>query len=143
MSNTQDPPVPSTSLARAAALTPEGSPIVLPGVVTQGTPPTLSAEGVQLLNAAYQAIPPGAIKSFLLQNKTLVVGLVIPLALTTYSNLKQIWEGPTAIAAVTKQSDSNRARIEVLEKKMEGLDGKLDKVLWIVSHNGPTSGPNF
>ena len=158
MSSTQQPPqAPPTNDPPISALTPHGTPIILPGVSVKGTPPTLDPAAVALLQNAYQAIPPGTIKTPLGQNWGYVLALCVPLILTTYQNIKEIWSGPAALAVVAKQADDDhksidglKAQIEAVSKSVEAevrasetahkdLNNKLDRILWSLPQ--PTSGP--
>lgn len=132
MSAASDPPPPQ--------LTPKGTNIVIVPA-TQGQPQqtaSLPAELVPVFQAALQAMPPGALKKYW----GYVLALLVPLALTTYTNLKQIWEGPAQVAAIKQEYADDHKEVEELKKRFDTLDAKLDKVLWIINRSGPTSGPH-
>lgn len=143
------------------AMTPHGTPIVVTGVAAQpGPTPVLSPEATQLLTAALNTMPPGAVQTLLRQNWGWVLALATPLLLTTWTNLKEIWSGPAAVAAIKQEyADDHKevstlktnldaltvevkAEIEASRKAHESLETKLDRVLWFAQHPGaPASQP--
>ena len=154
MSTTQ----PETTAQPAhVALTPQGTPIVLPGISSTTPPPTLSPEVVALLQTAYQTIPAGAVKQVLGKNWGLVITLVTPLVLSMYGSVKAILASPATTEKLAGQVVEQgqaikdiKAQIDALQKQVESdtkeeskaltaLDNKIDRILW--TKGIPTSQP--
>lgn len=136
-------PTPPQDLPRAAALTPAGTPIVIPGAVPTGAEPKhLTPETVQLLTAALNALPPGAGKKLLTQYWGYVLALLVPLILTTYQNVKEIWQGPATIAAIRQEYADDHKAVEALQKRLDETERKLDQILWILNKQGGASAPD-
>jgi hypothetical protein len=130
------------------ALTPSGTPIVVAGVPAPTQPPTLSPEMAQLLTAALNQVPPGALKQILTKNWGYLVALAVPLLLTTWTNLQQIWEGPTQLAEVEARYDADHKRLEALAEDVAALaktsaaahkeiQEQLERVLWSLGPRAP------
>lgn len=128
-----------------AALTPAGTPVVpLPVQGPQQVPPDLQP----LFTAALNAMPPGALQMLLKQYWGYAAVALVPLMLTTWTNLKEIWSGPASVAAITQayavdhkevvdlksNLDTLTAEVKRAEeeskKAHEELNTKIDRVLW-------------
>jgi hypothetical protein len=105
-----------------------------------------------LLTAALNTLPPGAGAELLKKNWGYVVALLLPLLLTTYQNIKDIWAGPATLTAITETATKDRKAVEevktqldAMQKKAGEIEVKLDKVLWILNQRPglPSSGPSF
>lgn len=132
-----DQPTPHTpTSAPALQLTPNGTPVIPTGQI-----PQLSPELITLLNTALAAMPPGAGKQILKQYWGYILALVVPLLLTTWTNLREIWEGPARVAAIREEYQTDHEAVEALEKKVEDIETKLDQVLWLLrAKEGATTG---
>lgn len=116
---TSPPPAPSLQL------TPGGTPVIPPQIAHD---PQL----VAFFTAALNTMPPGAVPVLLNRYKGYVLALIIPLLLTTWTNLKEIWDGPATVSAIKKRYEDDAARVEALEKKVEANTAKLEQVLRIL-----------
>jgi hypothetical protein len=105
-----------------------------------------------LLTAALNTLPPGAGADLLKKNWQWVAALLVPLLLTTYQNVKEIWSGPATIAAIRQEyADDHKAvealkgQLDAMQKKAAEIEIKLDKALWILNQRAglPSSGPSF
>lgn len=130
MPETSNPTTPNQPVPAAALqLTPNGTPVVPPGQQI----PQLSPEIIALLNTALKAMPPGAGKQILKQYWGYILALVLPLVLTTWTNLREIWAGPQQLAAVREEYQADHEAVEALERKVAEIEGKLDQVLLILN----------
>jgi hypothetical protein len=122
-----------------AALTPlpEDSP-------TKAIPPEL----VEIFKAALETLPPNTVTRLLRKHWVWVLGLIAPLALTTYQSVKNIIEGPAQVAALVTSTAQDHADIAQLRKDLSNIDTKLDRVIWLMQTQSgakiyPPSAPNI
>ncbi len=122
--------------------TPPGTPTV--GPTLQG-PPQLTPEMIALLGQAYNALPPGALKTVVRQLWPYLVGALVPLILASYGAIKQIINAPSDIPAMqqalkehTAELDDLRKQIVLQEKQLADIDEKIDRLLWLQQTGGGT-----
>ncbi len=153
----QPPPAPSTALNSVypPQMTPRGTTIIVPA--SPGQPQqtvTIPPELVSAFHGALASMPPDTISVLLQKYWRWIAAAALPLALATYTNLKQIWEGPATVAAIkqeyvtdhvaveanVKAIEAVKVQIEALQKKAEGTEEKVDKmaekvdrILWSVT----------
>jgi hypothetical protein len=133
------------------ALTPAGTPIVVPGAPKpQGALPTFTPEQVQAVNAALNALPPGFLSAFIKRYWQVLLGLLLPLLLTTYQSAKEILYAP--LTQITESATKDRKAVEevktqldAMQKKASEVEVKMDKILWILNQRSgaASSGPSF
>lgn len=102
-------------------------------------PPQIPPEWVPLFNAAYNALPPGALGMLVKQYWYLVAGALVPLLLSAYGSVKTITDGiadsPAAIVALQQQQTADHKRTQELSDQVTGLNDRLDRLLWFYEHD--------
>lgn len=161
MADNKPTPKPKTKLA----LTPPfGSPVASPTPQPDGTP-VIPPELMPLFQFALKSIPPGAIATLFKQHWKVVAAFVLPLVFVTWNNIKQIWQGPAALEAISteisrdrEERDTFRTNLSTLstqfsrqaseeEAAHKKLDEKIERILWLMQTQGgakvyPPSSPN-
>lgn len=109
---------------------------------TTSTRQEIPAELLPLFQVAMESLPP--------KWKGYLLAAAVPLVLTTWTNLRQIWEAPATQAQITTELTKHATEMEglktqyktleekmsALEKKIDDSDEKLDRLLWLQQTQG-------
>jgi hypothetical protein len=103
---------------------------------------------VPLFTAAINSLPPGVGKTLLKQYWGYVVALLVPLLLSTWTNVKQIWEGPAQLTEIKADYEADHKKLEALSGDLEALqkqseedhkkiNEQLERILWSIGPRAP------
>jgi hypothetical protein len=103
---------------------------------------------VPLFKDALDTLPPGALTQLIKKHWAVVISLALPLLLTTWTNIKQIWEGPATLAAIQEDYEADHKKLgqviddlAAIKKESDQahkeIKEQIERVLWSVGPRAP------